>query len=364
MERNKRERTAVIYVDWDDDLGKLGIQTPLIGEESVNNAIFKFMEYNPEDSDLNTMIAALNIYKKLKESGIEAEIVFISGSSRSGLEASLEFSRKLDAVINELNVNEAYVVYDSPEDAKAIPLIQSRLKIVGIKHVIVEQSRSVEETYALLGRYLKKIIEEPRYSRIAIGVPGVVFLLIGVLSLLGLGQYIGPISLVVLGVFFIIRGYNIDDLFEKWWESSPLMFVSGLISIIILLLGGVYSFVTVSNVMSPKEPDYVYLASYAQAFLPFLVLSAVIFLTARSVSKLLSSGEKYRVWHDIYKIVAVGFIYWILNQSLYGIQKADVISVISNQQNILMDLVLGAVALILTYVVLSITEKKLSLKTS
>jgi hypothetical protein len=142
------------------------------------------------------------------------------------------------------------------------------------------------------------------------------------------------------------------------------MFVSGLISIIILLLGGVYSFVTVSNVMSPKEPDYVYLASYAQAFLPFLVLSVVIFLTARSVSKLLSSGEKYRVWHDIYKIVAVGFIYWILNQSLYGIQKADVISIISNQQNILMDLVLGAVALILAYVVLSITEKKLSLKTS
>jgi Predicted membrane protein len=102
MERNKRERTAVIYVDWDDDLGKLGIQTPLIGEESVKGAIFKFMEYNPEDSDLNTMIAALNIYKKLKESGIEAEIVFISGSSRSGLEASLEFSSKLDAVINEL----------------------------------------------------------------------------------------------------------------------------------------------------------------------------------------------------------------------------------------------------------------------
>ncbi len=70
MERNKRERTVVIYVDWDDDLGKLGIQTPLIGEESVKSAIFKFMEYNPEDSDLNTMIVALNIYKKLKESGI------------------------------------------------------------------------------------------------------------------------------------------------------------------------------------------------------------------------------------------------------------------------------------------------------
>ncbi len=357
----EKERIAVMYVDFDDDLGRVGIETPVVGEEKAREAISRFMEYRPEDSDLNTMIVALNVYNELKQKGYDVQIVFLSGSSEGGTLASLEFSKKLDDVIQSLRITGAYIVYDSPEDAKAIPLIQSRVKVVGIKHVVVEQSKSVEEVYALLGKYIRKIVEEPRYSRIALGVPGLILLIVGLLSLMGLGQYIAPVSALVIGVFFIVRGYNIDDVFQKWWESSALIFVSALISLSILLLGGVYSYIAVQSLFSQNLPAYVYALYYFQAFLPFLVLSAVVFLAAKSVSKLLSD-EKFRVWHEVYKIIAIVFIYWALSKGFANISTNGIVNTLVEQQNSLLDLAVGAAALIFTYVVLTLAEKRIGNK--
>jgi len=346
------QRIAVIYIDIDDDLGEIGFKTPVVGEGEALKVIQGFMYKKPEDSDLNALVVSYDIYRELKEKGIDAEIVLLSGSSRSTTEAQLEFTRKLDEVLEKYKFDGAFVVYDSPEDAQAIPIIQSRLKIFGIKRVIVEQSRGVEETYALLARYIRKVFNEPRLARTFIGAPGVVLLVVGMLSLAGLGQFIGPAVLVVLGLIFVIRGYNIDEMFEKWWENSPLMVISSIISIIILVIGGFYSSFVVSMGEYSGALEYLNFIGY---FVPFVTLSIVVFLSARAVTKLLSD-EKYRFWHDVYKIVAIGFIFWIFSQSVSQITRLNLIELISET---IPQLATGTIILIVTYVALIVVEKRL-----
>ena len=345
------QRIAVIYIDMDDDLGQMGFRTPIIGGEEALRVIHEFMAKRPEDSDLNALIVAYNVFKELKGKGVDAELVLLSGSSEGSTMAQLEFSRKLDEVLEKGNFNGAFVVYDSPEDAQAIPIIQSRVKIIGIRRVIVEQSRGVEETYALLARYIRKVLTEPRLARTFVGAPGVLLLVIGVLSLAGLGQFVGPAALTVLGLVFIIRGYNLDELFEKWWENSPLMVISSIISIIIIVIGGVYSSFSVS--IGTERGVLEYLA-FAESFTPFLAFSLVVLLSARAVTKLLSD-EKYTFWHDVYKIGAIAFIFWILNQSFSQITKLNLVEVISQTVPQLLG---GTVALIIAYVVLYLVERE------
>ncbi|MEM4076368.1 MAG: DUF373 family protein, partial [Metallosphaera sp.] len=165
-------KTAIIYIDIDDDLSRVGITTPVIGEKQAKEAIESSSRFLAQDSDFNTMVSAFNTFLNMKEKGEDVEIVFVAGSQRGGLDAQMTLSKQVDEVIRSVKPDQAILVYDSPEDAKAIPLIESRLKIVGIERIIVEQHRGVEETYILLGKYIKKLATERRYSRLFLGVPG------------------------------------------------------------------------------------------------------------------------------------------------------------------------------------------------
>ncbi len=52
----------------------------------------------------------------------------------------------------------AVVVSDGEDDETLIPVIQGKVPILSIQRIIVRQSRSVEYSYAILGRYIKTLI--------------------------------------------------------------------------------------------------------------------------------------------------------------------------------------------------------------
>ena len=342
------EKILIIYVDIDDDLGKIGVKTPVIGESDVYNAIKIAEEKMPTDSDLNTMIVAYNIYKKMRNSGQDVEIALISGSEGSSLESQLEFSRRLDEVIKKLNPAKAIVVYDSPEDAKAIPIIQSRLPIAGIERVLVEQYRGVEETYALLGRYIKKALSEPRFARIFLGVPGIILFILGLFSLLNLTAYAGPIIMMVIATALIIRGLGIDDLIENWWENSTIMVIVSIIALISVIAGiinGYLVFVSLKIYDIATELQVVLTVS------PYIVFASIVLFGGKAVNKLVARDIK--VWHDIFVIFSTITIYYIILTIARNIESNP--TELSIQT--IYSLSITTLVLITIYVLLSVIEK-------
>ena len=341
-------KILVIYVDIDDDLGRIGLTTPIIGEESVEKAINIAAETIPTDSDFNTMVVAYNIFKKLKKDNTDVEIAFISGSDKSNVESQIDFSRKLDETISTTKAEEAIIVYDSPEDAKAIPIIQSKLKVIGIERVLVEQYRGIEETYALLGKYIKKAISEPRFARFFLGVPGLILVVVGIFSLLNLMAYATPSILIIIGLALLGRGLRIDEYIEQWWENSTIMVIAAIISIISAIIGiveGYYVAVSIKEISSVSA-----FIGILTTVLPFITFAIVVLFGAKAISKIMD--RDIRVWHDVFKIISVVMIYLMILSISKNLESQTILQTIV----FLSIITMGLVSL---YVVFSMIEKHL-----
>lgn len=344
----KMAKTVIIYIDIDDDLSLAGIKSPVIGEANVKEAIDKASEIMADDSDFNSMIVAYNIYKKMKKEGQDVEIVFLAGSQKGGLEAQRKISAQLDEIIKELNPQDSIVVYDSPEDAKALPIIQSRLKISGVQRVIVEQHRGVEETYILLGKYFKKILNEPRYSRIFLGVPGAILFAAGILEVLGLISYIVPVITILIGSAMIIRGFDLDEMMEKWWENSTIMVIAALLSSIsfaISLINGYFTYISI------KGNSVYVISTVISSMLPYITFSILILLGAKALSSALDKSIK--LFHDIIKISAIIISYYIITDVLKNLEEG--IYIIQFQS--FYALTISSMVLIFAYIILNLIEK-------
>ncbi|BFI74146.1 hypothetical protein YN1HA_2440 [Sulfurisphaera ohwakuensis] len=344
-------KILIIYVDIDDDLGKIGLETPIIGEERVKKAIDIASETIPTDSDFNTMVVAYNIYKKLRKENNDVEIAFISGSERSNIEGQIEFSRKLDEAIKTTNAEEAIIVYDSPEDAKAIPIIQSKLKVIGIERVLVEQYRGVEETYALLGRYIKKAISDPRFARIFLGVPGIILITIGIFSLLNLTVYATPAILIIIGLALLGRGLRIDEYIEQWWENSTIMVIAAIISLISTIVGIIEGYYVGASI---KLYDLSSIFIILTTILPFIVFAIIVLFGAKAINKVMNRDIK--VWHDIFRIIAVIIIYYMMVLISKNLEE----NVIGVQLQTMYTLSVITLVLVSLYIVFSIIEKHIT----
>ena len=112
-----------------------------------------------------------------------------------------------------------------------MPLIESRVPVSSVRRIVVKHSESIEETAALFSRYFKMLFSEPKYSRIALGLPGMLILIWSILAILGQPVYYYAITIVlVLSSFMLIKGFGIDrsaKSFIKWIrEYSPPRFAS------------------------------------------------------------------------------------------------------------------------------------------
>ncbi|BBD72658.1 hypothetical protein HS1genome_1047 [Sulfodiicoccus acidiphilus] len=341
-------RVLVIYIDIDDDLGVAGVQTPVIGAEEVQKAMEIASKYMATDSDFNSMVVAYNVYRGLVDDGEDAEITFLAGSRAGGVRAQRAFSKKLDDVLNKVRPDEAVVVYDSPEDEKALPIVQSKVKIAGVEKVVVEQHRGVEETYAVLGKYLRKLVDDPHYSRVFVGVPGILLVTVAIMSLLGLLKYVAITVALIVGGAMVIRGLKLDEVVENWWENSAVMTVAGVLAAIsfVLMLVNV---VLVSEAL-PKTPQ-----AYAAALddvLPYGVFGLLLLFFGKLISKVL--GRDVRLWHDVMGVLVVIVLYYLSN----GILKAISLGQYVISQQLIYGLVASSLGLISLYVGLLLFERR------
>lgn len=302
-------RVLITVVDLDDDLGEAGIETPIIGWDNVLKAALRYVLEHPEDSDANAIFAGLQLYKQLRDEGHDVEICVIGGSARGVVEASFTVRRKLEQVLSQIpDLKGIVLVSDGTEDEQVLPVIQSLVPVLGVKRVVVEQLRGVEETYILIGRYIKKMLVEPRFSRLFLGVPGLIVLSVAVLSVLGLLSYALPVAGLMLGAAMVIRGFNLEDRLAGLWSSSPVMFVAYALSAITLsaALGITYYTFHTKPVTVPVAGDLLGIVS------PLLGFSAYAILVGRIVSKMLD--KNLRIWYDLLGVVLVTLVVYTLTR--------------------------------------------------
>jgi putative membrane protein len=216
-------------VDRDADLTtKAGVKTPVVGREGTLNAAIDLALRDPEEPDANAIFEAVRVYDRLKNEGNPQEvfeIATISGSELSGVSADRKIVAELNELLSSFSANEVILVTDGYSDEAVLPLVESRVPVSSVRRIVVKHSESIEETAAIFTRYLKMIVENPRYSRIALGLPGLLFLILGILSIFNLLYYYWIAFIFVLSVFMLVKGFGVDrevKNFYRWVkEYSP-----------------------------------------------------------------------------------------------------------------------------------------------
>lgn len=227
----KKENVLVLCVDRDGDISaKANLKTPIFGREENLNAAVAFALKDPEEPDANAMFEAIRVFDRLKTEGKPHEdfqIATISGSEFGDVSADRKLVSELNEVLTNFRANEVVLVTDGYQDELVLPLIESRVPVSSVRRIVIKHSKSIEETAAVFSRYLKMVVEDPRYSRPLLGIPGILLIVLVVLSFYNLLGLTWLVFLVILGGALLIKGFGVDRAVKsavKWakdYEPPP-----------------------------------------------------------------------------------------------------------------------------------------------
>ncbi|MEM1573522.1 MAG: DUF373 family protein [Candidatus Methanomethylicaceae archaeon] len=302
-----KRRILILSVDKDNDIGRVtGLSTPIIGKNEVLSAAIQFAIKSPEDSDVNSIFAAINIYETLVKEGQECEIAIITGLPEGGYKSDLKISSEMDKVLQVFKADGTIFVSDGVTDEQVVPIIQSKIPIISIKRTFVQQEKSVEETYILLYRYFKKITD-PEYSKIALGVPGIAIFIVTILYLLNLLNYVAILLGLVFSLVLIVKGFNIDKMVKSAWSESPIKLITSLIGVIVSVIA-FYRGVGVALIEIPLswENLNLFIGLVLLNTIDLLALGFGVYIIGRLVVKYLDEDPK--IWHEMVSLVGIFFI--------------------------------------------------------
>jgi putative membrane protein len=245
-EEKKRFRNLlVLCVDRDDDIGvKAKVNTPIVGRQKCLDAAQILAISDPEEADANAIFAAVKELDTLRSEGYTVEVGLVSGNAKRGMDADSRIVSQVMQLVAVAQYDGVVLVSDGVDDERVIPLIQNTLPVISVKRVVIRHSARVEESYAVLSRYIRMVVYESRYSRFFLGVPGALIFAFGALLLLNLFQQAFAVLLIILGGSLIVRGFDLDRFATSVSKVGPVMYIrlfTGVASVMIIgvaLLGG------------------------------------------------------------------------------------------------------------------------------
>jgi putative membrane protein len=245
-------KVLVLCIDRDDDIGtKGGIETPIVGRDACINAGTRLAIEDPEDADSNAIFGAVKTYEELVSKGYTAEVAVVAGKFNRGVEADEKISLEVKSILEKYRADGAVVVSDGEDDETVLPVIQSRVPVISVQRVIIRHSRSVEYSYAVLGRYLKMLVYDSQYSKFFLGVPGVLLAAGALAVIFDAGKWITAIILAILGGAFIVRAFDIDKAFSSFGRLTPTSFIK----IFSIIAGVLIILASIANGVSSIPPD-------------------------------------------------------------------------------------------------------------
>ena len=317
-------RTLVICVDRDDDFGtKAGLNSPFIGREENLNAAVALGLKDPEDSDTNTLMAAIGRYDEMVKRGMDVEIATICGDIKVGYESDLALTTQLEYVLAKVKPDRAVLVSDGAEDEYIYPIISSRVKIDSVRKVYVKQAPTVESTYYVLVRMLN---DDKFRKRILVPL-GLALVVFGSFALLDpLYQLMNEISDVsftnmglamiwlVVGAYLLAFAYKAGDRLKhislevgKAVRSGSALIPFAILAVLLFLLGILYGFDAATK--SPEFDLTQQILLFAGGTLWLWVFAFFTYQIGLLTNTMLSRGKlAYSTLVASVTVFAIGFI--------------------------------------------------------
>lgn len=202
----------MLCIDRDDDLGrKAGVDSPVIGRDVNLHAAMSLGIADPEDSDINTILGGVRVLDELLAEGKSAEIASITGDVKVGLTSDSRLAGQLENLIQSFKPDGVIVVSDGAEDEAILPIIQSRVKVNGVRRVLVKQSASLEGTYYLI----KEFLTDPKSSHNIFVPTGLALLMYAIFTFLGYPQGWAISIAGAVGIYLLFLGLGLDDLLDE-----------------------------------------------------------------------------------------------------------------------------------------------------
>lgn len=335
--RRARGKTLILCIDRDDDIGKkTKIETPIISRDNNLKSAVNLALVDPEEADSNAMFAAINLYDRLsaKNNDESYEIITMSGSPLSGIEADRRIVHQLESVLESIPAKGVILVTDGFADDSVIPIIQSRVPITSIHHVVVKHSERIEESWAVLFRYLKMLVNEPHYSRFILGVPGIMLVILGVLLTFNQLENAGMTLTFVMGVVLIVKGFGWDKKLASVRLTMPpperqLTLASLSVGVILSIIGGYLGVVDASRFVPSGAPppwmDFSYWLQLSPTLIGAFLLKAIDLIILGAMVALIGAFASYyiqkdpRKWHNVVGIIVT---FWL---RIIAIETANVL---------------------------------------
>jgi putative membrane protein len=332
-EQQIKNRILILCVDRDGDLEtKAGIKTPVLGRTANLDAAVSLALRDPEEPDANAMFEAVRLYDRLqseKQPEESFEVATISGSELGGVGADRKLVAELGKLLGSFSASEVILVSDGYSDEAVLPLVESRVPVSSVRRIVVKHSESIEETAALFSRYFRLIWENPRYARLALGIPGLLFFLYGIFYVTGYVNYYLISIVLILGGVLLVKGFGVDrgarNLYKWAREYSPpplpvqisnYSIVAGILCIAVSVYLGASS---ASINVTPDTPDLAgwisalpdVAAFFIKGFMDLMIVGISIVLFGRSIR--LYFERDPRLLRNVALVVSVVWFRWILD---------------------------------------------------
>lgn len=321
------EKTLILCIDGDNDIGIKGkVETPIVGRETVLESATALAVSDPEEADANAMFGAVKLYDQLtKQYPDESfEVATIAGHSMGGVEADRKMVKELAQVMEDYSADGVILVTDGFADEELVPIIQSRIPITSIHHVVVKHSERIEETYAIIFRYLRMLIEDPYYSRVALGVPGILLVIFGFLIASNQVENAGMVVAFVIGIVFVLKGFGLDERLAEIqprlppperWINLVTTGLGGIVVIIGIIQGLDFAWQIIPLPVAPFW-DLAYWATNSADLLGAFVLRATDMVTlgvgiavaGDMASVLVQDRKNPTIWNNV---IGILFIIWM-----------------------------------------------------
>jgi putative membrane protein len=332
-EQQIKSRILILCVDRDGDIEtKAGIKTPLLGKTANLDGAVSLALSDPEEPDANAMFEAVRLFNRLsseKHPSESFEVATISGLERGGVGADRKLVAELSHLLDSFNADEIILVTDGYSDEAVLPLVESRVPVSSVRRIVVKHSESIEETAALFSRYMKLIWENPRYARLALGIPGLLFILYGLFSVTGYVDYYLISIVIILGGVFLFKGFGVDrgarNLYKWAREYSPpplpvqisnYSIIAGILCVAVSVYLGASSANTNVAIDTPDLAGWInalpdLAGFFIKGFMDLMVVGLGIVFLGRSIR--LYFERDPRLLRNVALIVSVAWFRWILD---------------------------------------------------
>lgn len=350
-------KTLILCVDRDDDLGrKTDLKAPVVGRGAVLEAAKRLALADPEDSDSNSLFAAVSEYDQraagahANRTDAEYEVAAVTGDASVGAKSDAMLVDQIERVLAQVRPDRLVLVSDGAEDEYILPLLESRIKIDAVRRVVVKQAANLEGAYYLFVR----LFEDPKLQKKFVLPASIAIIVFGFAFAIGQIELAIGLGLLTLGGFLFIHAMQWEDriirvthdLFEGL-KGGKVSFFTTILAFALIAFGALRAWSDVSRAVIQEDP-LLFSALFLNVALWWMIAGLILNIVGRALDELVRfRSTKGVYWRMSFGLVAVGFIlegltYATIEWRAQGTNIVDVIIQRTVYTNILVGLFIAA----------------------